>query len=216
MEAMTVDGLSEQVAARIGFAERWLDRARTQCTDGNVAGGLLTLALADAEVRYALETGGWPAGRARRRSGGLRWLVAAAAVAAVVVWVIQPRSTPVSAGPTAGPPVVRLPGVGSILAMTVPMMPSAAVPAVRSAAVRVTSVRPAPRIARGTAGPVPARAAIVPVTTSTAVKSTAAPATATSPASVHPSTSTPAVPISDVDLIEMVLAADRTLRGTSP
>ncbi len=49
-----------QILTRIGFAERWLQRAREECLGGNVARGLLTLVLADGEMRRLLQLSGAP------------------------------------------------------------------------------------------------------------------------------------------------------------
>src|SRR3989442_12544360 len=64
---MRVPANGEQVVARIGFAQRWLDRAKRQCTDGNLPRSVLTLVLADAEVHHALEAAGGPARAQTRR-----------------------------------------------------------------------------------------------------------------------------------------------------
>ncbi len=225
-EAMTVTAPGDQVAARIAFAERWLVRARAQCQDGNVAGGLLTLSLADAEVRYALEAGGWPSRVLRRRAayGRVSWIaVAAAAAAALVLWTLGtvPLPAPVSAGPTDGPPIVRLPShVGTLLAtMAVPTASAVhaqSAPAASGSLAASSPVRTMP--ARRAAPQRPAAAApmqsIAPAVPAVAIPApTVAPV---APAPTRPSTVTPLPVISEVDLIEMVLAADRTLRGTSP
>ena len=41
---MRVPANGEQVVARIGFAQRWLDRAKRQCTDGNLPRSVVELA----------------------------------------------------------------------------------------------------------------------------------------------------------------------------
>lgn len=224
-EAMTVEVFGEQVATRIGFAERWLHRARAQCEDGNVTAGLLTMALADAELRYALEASGRrmrATGRRRpapERAGRSRlpWLLPIVAAGAIIVWMIRPMPAPVGAGPTSGPPVVRLPSdVGALLA-TVTVASGQSAPAATARFIAPRPVRPG-----RTGRPVRlVERAPVPVSVQPAVSSTAATTavtgpTTTSPVSVHTSTVPSAPVISDVDLIEMVLAADRTLRGTSP
>lgn len=215
-EAMKLTAPGEQVAARIGFAERWLLRARAQCEDGNVAGGLLTLSLADAEVRYALEAGGWQA-HGTRRWRRVPWVLLAAASAALLVWGLRAVPVPVSAGPTDGPPVVRLPAqVGTLLAMvTVPAAPSSPAPAASVAAPRPTRRAAAGQPVQQVRASMPAPAPSIVSTAPAVVTTTPSPTTASS-ASVRPSTVMPVQLISDVDLIEMVLAADRTLRGTGP
>src|SRR2546422_200400 len=62
----------DQVVARIGFARRWLDRAKRQCTDGNLPRSVLTLVLTDAELHHALEAAGVPA------MAQSRWMLPAA------------------------------------------------------------------------------------------------------------------------------------------
>lgn len=218
-----MEGPGEHVVMRIGFAERWLRRARTQCADGNLQAGLLTLTLADAEVRYALESSGWPAARARAPRRLWPWLLAAAAVA-VAVWTFglrTPAAVPVSASSTDGPPVIRLTyRVGSLLALvTVPVVQSAPTAAVRPA------VHPAARRGPATVRTAPISTTAIaparPAASTAAVSSGTTAVTGTTGSTSSSQLAVPAAPvtspvISDVDLIEMVLAADRTLRGTSP
>src|SRR3989442_15243490 len=64
LRRISMTSSDEQMLSRIGFAERWLARARGQWPAGHHARGLLTLVLADAELRHAMET----AGGARRRT----------------------------------------------------------------------------------------------------------------------------------------------------
>lgn len=226
---MNAEGTT-QVVTRIGFAERWLHRARTQCTDGDIAGGLVTLTLADAEVRYALETAGIartaPRRLARTRRVKAASMLVATAAAAVVAGAWAVLSGPVQPGARAvdGPPVIRFAPVGSLLAsMDVPsdatVVTSGAVSgsrfAGRTAGQRTLRVgaRPAthPRAAGSSGAPVAAR----PAARASAGTS---PLSAVPPAPAAATTSAAATPfaLSEADLIEMVIAASRALQGTGP
>lgn len=228
-EAMTVEAQDSQVVARIGFAERWLHRARTQCAEGDVSGGLLTLALADAEVRYALEAGGWrPAARhtvpsRRRRLGGML----AAAVAAVlgVVWVSLPGPGPTEAGEFDGPPIIRFASTTGTLLSMVSVPPAG--PVAQVSAAGVSSPRPVRAATRtGLArSPTPVTLRAAPAATptgmvrlatgqpsATAESSTSGALTALTPA---PGAPAPFL-LSEADLIEVVLAASRALQGSGP
>lgn len=102
--AVTAD---EQVLARIGFAERWLDRARRQWAQGNAARGGLTLVLAAAEVHHALAAAGVPGRQgAARRPRAVAVLLAGMLAAAALIVARWPA--PSSAVSTPGPTVVRL------------------------------------------------------------------------------------------------------------
>lgn len=104
----------EQMLARIGFAERWLTRARHQCAEGNLARSVLTLVLADAEVHHALESVG-VAARAPARRSTLMALLLTMAVASVLLLLLR---WPMDAGsvPTVpAPPVVRLSSTSGVL-----------------------------------------------------------------------------------------------------
>lgn len=76
---------SDQMLSRIDFAEGWLTRARRQWTAGDRTRSLLTLVLADAELRHALETADGRVHVKARRPGWAQWaLVAALAVCALL------------------------------------------------------------------------------------------------------------------------------------
>src|SRR2546427_13044079 len=75
----------DQVVARIGFAQRWLDRAKRQCTDGNLPRSVLTLVLADAEVHHALEAAGGPARAQTRRMTPAAFLLLGAALVSALL-----------------------------------------------------------------------------------------------------------------------------------
>src|SRR5260370_40641422 len=74
---ISVTSNDEQMLSRIGFTERWLARARGQWTAGHHARSLLTLVLADAELRHAMDTAGPRRRTARRPSPGIAVLPAA-------------------------------------------------------------------------------------------------------------------------------------------
>lgn len=230
-EAMTVEAQDSQVVARIGFAERWLHRARTQCAEGDVSGGLLTLALADAEVRYALEVSGWrpaashTASSRRRRLGGV--LAAAAAAVVGVIWVSLPSLGPTAAGEFDGPPVIRFaPTTGTLLSVAPASIEPDTRPGIAAAseqrprrAIRTGVTRPpAPVTMRAAASAPTARAgpaapaAGQPTAAATAPSSTAGQLTASAALAGAPA---PFV-LSDADLIDMVLAASRALQGGGP
>lgn len=104
---MSVPANGEKVVARIGFAQRWLDRARHQCTEGNLARGALTLVLADAEVHYALEATGAPVRPQMRRMTPAALLVLAVLIATLALASHWPVPSGVVSSPA--PPLVRLP-----------------------------------------------------------------------------------------------------------
>lgn len=197
---MEGDSRGRQVMARIGFAERWLHRAKRHCGDGDVTRGLLTLVLAQAEMHYALETGG---GRVRvPRRVPTPALLAVGAVALAVVAASWLPPAPPMHGVVASAPIVKLVApVGSWLDLVqVPSLPNpAALPRAHAGQVRPAlhqpnasrSVALAVVPASPSAGAVPAPAALTVVPTPSAP---------------------PVVHLSAVDLIDLVLAADRTLR----
>lgn len=188
----------EQVLARIGFAERWLDRARRQCTEGHVTRGVLTLVLADAEVHHALEAAGVPAARKRvpRRHPGV--LALAGVAAAVVLLVSQwPADSPVVSTPA--PPAVQLTSAsGTLLEI---LEPASRVPAGRVMIGSTPGVTPADA-SGGPAGRGIASAA-GPSEAGTTLRSAAADQPVASVGSSH---------LSMPELIDLVLVAERALR----
>jgi hypothetical protein len=218
---MSVDTGHAQVIARIGFAERWLHRAKAQCADGDVVGGLMTLSLADAEMRVALETGGWSRHRPSAPRPAMRrwlpWVMVAAAASLASVWTFRPAAVPADAAVVDGPAVVRFSShVGAVLSLiSVTPAPRAPVqfarPNVRPRGQRSTPQAPP----RATAAPLRPPAAAAAPTVTPAVTPAARP-TITAPVSAP--VLSPAAPfvLSEVDLIDMVLAANQALRGTGP
>jgi hypothetical protein len=87
---------SNQMLTRIGFTERWLARARRQWTDGNQARGLLTLVLADAELRHAMETAGVQGRPLAQRSAFATRLLLSAVIASALFligrWSVTPEA----------------------------------------------------------------------------------------------------------------------------
>ncbi len=196
--AVTAD---EQVLARIGFAERWLDRARRQWAQGNVARGGLTLVLAAAEVHHALAAAGVPGTRsAARRPRTVVVLLVGVLAAAVLIVARWPA--PSSVVSTPGPAVVRLASSSRSLLDTrvVPFPETPAFPAM--------------------AAPVPAPITLRAVTEASDGRGTAAlrqrevapvlRGTAGAPDHVVVNTGSTHIVVSE--LIDLVLAADRVLR----
>ncbi|MDR7401493.1 MAG: hypothetical protein QN155_04635 [Armatimonadota bacterium] len=198
--AVTAD---EQILARIGFAQRWLERARRYYSEGNPARSVLTLALADAEVRRALEVAGLAPRRAAR-GPALALAVLAVAALAAVVWIGQAEISG-SSQVHAGPPVLRLPETsGSVLASLVLAAP-AEIPAPAQAPLS-SPARPrrsAPPAAAAPAAPAPARPSPPSPPPPT-------PQTPPEPPAVREAPARPALSLDE--LVELILTADRTLR----
>ncbi len=194
-----------QVVTRIGFAERWLHRARRHYGDGDATRGLLSVVLADAEMRYALESRGMNLKASPRRLWIPALLLAGtlAVLAAVTTdWLLPP---PAASGAAAAPPIFRLTSpVGMWLnlvqtASTANIAPRSQVrhDAVRRSVVRAATVRPAPS---PVVQPAPSMSATVAPT-----------ASPSQPAPVMVAVPPPAV-LSTADLIDLAISADRTLR----
>jgi hypothetical protein len=216
---MTAEHAGEQVVARIGFAERWLERARGQVVAGNLTRGLLTLVLADAEMHHALEEAGARPSRPPKLKSTL--VRASAAIAALIALsALWPAGDPASDAATVdhAPPIVSLsPRVGTLLDLLSPVSPASpivAVPrthspaAVREVPVPLPSLRPP---------------AMQPMSVSRkATVQAPAQMSAAQPTPVMPPAPTiqavqPAVPqLSAGDLIDLVLAAERALRDSPP
>ncbi len=180
----------DQMLSRIGFAERWLTRARGQWTAGHHARSLLTLVLADAELRHAMDTAG-----ARRRTkarhltattGFLLAAVVASALLLIGRWSITPHAVAI----TPPPLLVVIPSVLSGPPMAAVMRPA---PLATSAPVQALVPVPGARTASSQmAAPLPAQPRSA---------SPSGPA-----ASLHfPSRSRPS-------LLDLVLTAERVLR----
>ncbi|MBI2201468.1 MAG: hypothetical protein HYU43_05950 [Armatimonadetes bacterium] len=152
MAEVSLQTHDQQVIKRIGFAERWLDRAKRQYQDGDVPRGLLTLVLASAEMTHAIRLA-HPAISTRRR-----WVVPVAAAAAATAIVLlalagRPLWMPAPASSAPAPIVVTLSNrVGTLLELVeAPPDPSAApVPQHASPQVTRRSVAGVKRSARDT------------------------------------------------------------------
>ena len=216
---MTAEHAGKQVVARIGFAERWLERARGQVVAGNLTRGILTLVLADAEVHHALEEAGARPPRPRiMRSTVARAVAAIAALIALsAVW---PAGDPSSDAATVdhAPPIVFLsPRVGTLLDLLSPVSPASpivAVPRTNSPAAVREVLAPSPSLRPPAIQP-------APVSRKAPAQSPGQMSTA-QPTPVMPPVPTihafqPAVPqLSAGDLIDLVLAAERVLRDSTP
>lgn len=207
---MTGGSLGPQLVDRIGFAERWLDRAKRQCRDGDVPRGLLTLFLANAEMTHTLRTAK-PVFAQRRQDFAVSAFAIAAAMA--LAWVVLASSAGAPGKFTAeGPTIVTLGGrVGSLLEFVEAAPQHSIAPVVVSAPgkTHLKSVRrqrslPRARLAPGTS--------VITVPKSAIAVRPAAPhpptplATSSSPAEAAVETGP------DVELISLVLTAERTLR----
>ena len=112
----------EQILSRIGFTERWLARARGQWTAGHHARSLLTLVLADAELRHAMDTAGARRRTARRPAAAMPFLLAAVVASALLLigrWSIAPHAVA-----TTPPPPVVSPSFHSSAPMDAGMRPA--------------------------------------------------------------------------------------------
>jgi hypothetical protein len=222
-----VDSAEHQILTRISFAERWLRRAREECQDGDIGRGLLTLVLADAEVRRLLQLAVPPAPRARP---SLRPAVAVAAglliaaLAALQLGVFALSAPVQSAGLSPG--LSLRPGTGALLE---PL--EAVAPAGEAVQLPAPVVMPPMKPARAR-GPVPGQAAAPQQTLPPALTPVRAPAVQPVPVAVpaHVSAAAPPAPVpaapsqaetegptlSLADLLDLVIVADRTLRRSQP
>lgn len=225
---MTAEQPNEQVLTRIAFAERWLARARSQVASGNLPRGMLTLVLAGAEVRRTLEVAG--AARPQRRLAPLvpagLGLVLLAALAVGVATRYPGDEVAVAAGPA--PRIITFSArTGELLKLIPSPVPSTAVtPALETPAAAAVPMRPALRSRSRTsstvvaAPPVPAAPAAgrEQPRAGSAAPPPAAPASAVSPSPAPQRSVAQAGPASGAgltlaDLIDLVLAAERTLRS---
>ncbi len=187
----------DHLAHHIGFAERWLQRARQEIARGDLGRSLLTLLLAEAEVHHARSEGAAAEASAPRPSAVVT-ILGATALAAALLAALAAALPPgdVAAVLPSSAPVIRFKQpVGSTLALIPMVVAPAAPPQAISAPAQVPAVTGAPRL--------PARRG--PIRPASATRRTAA--TTTSVPAVVP------VLISDGDLIDLVLAAERSLRG---
>ncbi|MDR7456986.1 MAG: hypothetical protein QN125_06835 [Armatimonadota bacterium] len=201
-----MDARRTTLAERIGFAEDWVVRARRQIQDGDLVHGTLTLLLAQAELRRAREVG------TTRQAPARPWAVVALgiAVAAAVAVVEFPGHAPLSAQ-TEAPIIVALPDrTGALLQLVTVPEPAAPVEQVIVRAVapaRPPAPAPAPALRSEAASHVGVRSQPVapPAPVPAAAPVSAAPAASPAPAS-------DATLLSAADVIDLVLAAERSLR----
>jgi len=201
-------GLTE----RISFAEGWLARARQQVEAGHHERGKLTLVLAAAEVRLAREAGGpnaRPRPKGRAPSG---WIAAATATlcAVTLIFLVIPRADgPMDAQADAAPPVVVLSGgAGAMLDLVTAPPPAAEKTVTRTIIVRV----PVPATEGAARQAAPAAAADRPAARHVPASQSPpppAPIVAAAPAAPQPAL------LSEADVIELVLAAERSLRRSA-
>lgn len=225
----------QQVIDRIDFAERWLDRAKQQCQDGDVPRGLLTLSLANAEMTHALRAAQPVVPRRRIGFPSVLGIAAALTLACVALatsgvpgkfalanfwggssggegWQL---GTPAPESGAEGATIVTLGGrVGSLLEFAAasphqnvaPASPSPAKTQPRS----VRRQRSLPRVRPATANPSVAvsKSAIMVMPPAPRVSVPVAGSSAQEQATIESGPS-------DVELINLVLAAERTLRTQS-
>ncbi|MDQ7842466.1 MAG: hypothetical protein QN141_03275 [Armatimonadota bacterium] len=220
----------QEVVSRIGYAEQWLRRAKGQVAGGHLKRGVLTLVLADAEVRHAIEMAGLPP-RPARPTVGVLPVLGLSLAAALVLGLARTAVAPAPGAVETGPPILRLSLSGDLLRpIAVPVKTAPAVgtaPDLRPTRPRVLSaartVVPPPasaprRPAPGTPVPAsgrPSPPAVPPAATAPSADAAApSPAPTAAPATVPAATTSPAgMILSSDDLIDLVLAAERALRG---
>lgn len=200
---------SKGLTERISFAEGWLARARQQVEAGHHERGMITLVLAAAEVRLAREAG-TPTVRPQPDGRALPgWIAAGMATlsAATLIFMVVPRAV----GPTdvhsgQAPPVVVLSGgTGAMLNLV-----TAPPPATERTVTRTIIVRVPVKVTEGTARQAaPASAADRPAARHVPA---GLPLPPPAPAVAASSTAPQPALLSEADVIELVLAAERSLR----
>lgn len=197
------------LAERISFAESWLARARQQVEAGHHERGMLTLLLAAAEVRLAREAGRPGARRNPDRHTLAGWIAAGmvALSAVTLVSLVVPRTV----GPTGlhsgqAPPVVVLSkGAGARL-NSVQVPPQSA----EKTVTKTIIVRVPVKVMEGAVRQmVPAAGANSQVVKPVPISPSAYPS---APAAAASSTAPQPALLSEADVIELVLAAERSLR----
>ncbi len=196
---------------RISFAEGWLARARQQVEAGHPERGVLTLVLAAAEVRLAREAGGLARLHSGRQAhlGRLAATTAALAAAALVftLAVALSPAVPVDVGIGQAPPVVVLSGgKGALAGLVTDPQPAAVRTVTRTVVVHV------PVKVTGGGPPQAAPVAVRPAVQHAPERVAAAPVAPVAAAGIAP---TQHVLLSEADVIELVLAAERALRRAS-
>jgi hypothetical protein len=212
-----------QLSERITNAEDWLARARRQLEQGETARGTLTLLLAEAEVHHAREIGmGAAPVRAPlpRMHAAIGMLTVVALAAAIWASGIQPATVPQSTADASSTTIVTLSdGHGRLLELVQPSaVADAKIDENQELPVKVRVVR------------VPVRSIMTPPVLSAApvlaisrppVKPEPEPVIAAAPVPPSPPAAAPASAaaqpgsppvVSDANLIDLVLAAERSLR----
>ena len=213
----------EQLSERITNAEDWLARARRQLEQGETARGTLTLLLAEAEVHHAREIGmGAAPVRAPlpRAHAAIGMLTVVALATGIWASGIQPTTVPPSTIDASSTTIVTLSdGQGSLLELVqAPAVAEAKIDENQGLPVKVRVVRvpvrsimtlpvlsPAPVLV--TSRP-PIRAEPEPIIAAAPVPPSPP---ADAPASAAAQPGSPPV-VSDANLIDLVLAAERSLR----
>lgn len=207
---------------RIVFAEDWLDRARRQLQQGEVAGGTLAMLLAEAELCRARETGLLAARSEAQARCWLPWAaLAALAVGGVVLVLSLVAALPPDPAALAQPvaPTLRLAsGTGDLLRMVTAPQPPTERTIVQSRVIRIPV--PVPAHARRAAPPAPvappapsAPAALPEWRSPPVVQPVPAPPAVSVAPPVPAAQPAPAAAVlSEAEVIDMVLAAERSLR----
>jgi len=212
-----------QLSERITNAEDWLARARRQLEQGETARGTLTLLLAEAEVHHAREIGmGAAPVRAPlpRVHAAIGMLTVVALAAAIWASGIQPATVPQSTADASSTTIVTLSdGHGRLLELVQPSaVADSKIDENQGLPVKVRAMR------------VPVRSIMTPPVLSAApvlaisrppVKPEPEPVIAAAPVPPSPPAAAPASAaaqpgsppvVSDANLIDLVLAAERSLR----
>ncbi|MGH2373160.1 MAG: hypothetical protein ACRDIC_06725 [bacterium] len=202
---------------RITFAEDWLARARRQVEDGEQARGILTLLIAEAEVHRARDLGTGHADTMPVRAGQRLGPFAAVAVAVAIVATIA-LSHPfgplawstAAAGEVSPHPIVTLSG-GNDSMLRLVQAPQAlertvTVPVAVQVMVRIPA---SPlTVERAVDRPAGAPAPVRPTAAQPAPRRPEVPAAAALPPTVSESSAL----LSEAELIDLVLATERSLR----
>jgi len=204
---MAMDERTPDLRQQITYAEDWLARARRQVDQGEHARGAFTLLLAEAEVQRVRErvmasAVRDPASRPRRSGAGLVVAVALVFVVAALAMLWQAPQWPLSDAASEVAIVVLDTESGAMLRMV-----QAAPEPVERTVVKPVVLRMAAPLAAAVESRPATAAVAIPVRAVPAVAPAVVPAPA--PAAVAPA---PPALLSEADLIEMVLAAERSLR----
>lgn len=221
VEEQAMDDQRRDLTRRITFAEDWLSRAKRQVEYGEQARGVLSLLLAEAEVHRARDLGTGHVdtmpGRPGRKLGTFAVLASAVAVAAAIgLW--QPFGPfawgTASAGEVSPHPIVTLSaGTGSMLRMVQAPQPSLERIVTVPVVVQVMVPLPAsPLTMERTAERHPGASAPVRSTAAQPAPRRAEASAATAP---PPTVSENSTLLSEAELIDLVLATERSLRRTT-